>query len=133
MSELDKVTRVLFVGFEPETVDYSDPALPPGLDTTKIHAGIALGMQLMAARGWHADLRLVRPDETAAIAVERQLASATYDCVVIGGGIRIPPKNLPFFEMLVNTVHKAAPNASIAFNTIPEDTADAVARWLKRE
>ncbi|MFL9946922.1 hypothetical protein PQR68_13150 [Paraburkholderia agricolaris] len=133
MNELDEVTRVLFVGLEPETVDYSDPALPPGLDATKIHAGIALGMQLMAARGWRADLRLVRPDETAAVAVERQLATATYDCVVIGGGIRIPPKNLSLFEILVNTVHKAAPNASIAFNTIPEDTADAVARWLKAE
>jgi hypothetical protein len=50
--------------------------------------------------------------------------------VVIGGGVRIPPKNLLLFETLVNAVHKAAPNAAIAFNTRPEDTADAAARWL---
>jgi hypothetical protein len=31
----------------------------------------------------------------------------------------------------VNTVHKAAPNASIAFNTRPEDTAEAAARWIQ--
>jgi hypothetical protein len=125
--------RVLFVGQEPETVDFSDPALPPGFDAEKIHAGIAVGMRQMAERGWQADLCLVRPDETAAIALDRQLSSATYDCVVIGGGLRIPPKSLLLFEALINTVHKAAPGASIAFNTRPQDTADAAARWLKGE
>ena len=127
------MNRVLFVGQVPETVDFSDPALPPGFDAEKIHAGIAIAMQQMAERGWHADLCLVEPDETACIALERQLAIAAYDCVVIGGGIRIPPKSLLLFESLINAVHKAAPGASIAFNTRPQDTADAAARWLKAE
>jgi hypothetical protein len=48
----------------------------------------------------------------------------------IGGGLRLPPKNLQLFETVINAVHKAAPNASIAFNTRPEDTAEAAARWL---
>jgi hypothetical protein len=124
--------RVLFVGQEPETVDFSDPALPPGFDAEKIHAGIAVGMRQMAEHGWQADLCLVRP-ETAGVALDRQLAAATYDCVVIGGGIRIPPKSLLLFEVLINAVHKSAPGASIAFNTRPQDTADAAARWLKVE
>ncbi len=34
--------RVLFVGQEPETVDFSDPALPPGFDAEKIRGGIAV-------------------------------------------------------------------------------------------
>jgi hypothetical protein len=122
------MNRVLFVGQAPETVDFSDPALPPGFNAEKIHAGIALAMQQMSERGWHADLCLVRPDESAGVELERQLATATYDCVVIGGGIRIPPRSLLLFEMLINAVHKGAPGASIAFNTRPEDTADAVAR-----
>jgi hypothetical protein len=126
-----KMRRVLFVGQEPETVDFLDPALPPGFDAAKIHAGIAVGMRQMAERGWHADLCLVRPDGTAGITLERQLAAAAYDCVVIGGGIRIPPKSLVLFELLINAVHKSARNASIAFNSRPEDTADAAARWLK--
>ena len=52
------------------------------------------------------------------------------DCVVIGGGLRIPPKSLALFETVVNTVHRAAPQAAIAFNTRPEDTAAAAARQL---
>jgi hypothetical protein len=133
MSESQGIKKVLFVGQQPETVDFSDPALPPGFDAGKIHAGIAVGMQQMTERGWHADLCLVRPDESAAAVLEGQLASTTYDCVVIGGGIRIPPKSLLLFERLLNTVHKSAPNASIAFNTAPQDTADAAARWFKAE
>ena len=125
--------RVLFVGQVPETVDFSDPALPPGFDAEKIHAGIATGMQQMADRGWQADLCLVQPDDSARVALERQLATAPYDCVVIGGGIRVPPKSLLLFESLINAVHQSAPGASIAFNTRPQDTADAVARWLKAE
>ena len=122
--------RVLFVGQEPETVDFSDPALPPGLDAEKIHRGIAAGMKQMSERGWQADLCLVRPDESGRASLERDLQAATYDCVVIGGGIRIPPKSLLLFEALLNTVHKSAPDAFIAFNTKPEDTGAAAARWI---
>jgi hypothetical protein len=125
------MTQILFVGQQPETVDFSDPALPPGFNAEKIHAGIAVAMGQMSERGWHADLCLVRPDDTAAPAVERQLAGKLYDVVVIGGGIRMPPKSLLLFEALINAVHKVAPGASIAFNTRPEDTADAAARWMK--
>jgi hypothetical protein len=124
---------VLFIGQEPETVDFSDPALPPGFDAKKIHSGIDAGMRQMSERGWHADLCLVRPDGSAPAAIELQLAVARYDCVVIGGGIRIPPKSLLLFEAIVNAVHKSATTARIAFNTRPEDTADAAARWLNAE
>ncbi|WP_435477467.1 hypothetical protein [Variovorax sp. ZT5R36] len=130
MSKSQEMKKVLFVGQEPETVDFSDPALPPGFDAAKIHAGIALGMKQMADRGWHADLCLVRPDDSATTVLEHQLSTIFYDCVVIGGGIRIPPKSLLLFERLVNSVHKSAPQASIAFNTSPPDTGDAAARWL---
>jgi hypothetical protein len=123
--------KILFIGQEPETVDFSDPALPRGFDAKKIHAGIAVGMKQMSERGWRPDLLLVRPDATAVTAIERQLSLADYDCVVIGGGIRVPPKSLLLFEEIVNAVHRNAPSASIAFNTRPEDTADAAARWLK--
>jgi hypothetical protein len=125
------MTRVLFVGQQPETVDFSDPALPPGFNAEKIDAGIAIGAAKITERGWQADLCMIPPDETAGPMLEKQLASAIYDCVVIGGGLRLPPKSLQLFETVINVVHKAAPNASIAFNTRPEDTADAAARWSK--
>jgi hypothetical protein len=131
MSPAQDAKRVLFVGQRPETVDFSDPALPPGFDAEKIHAGISVGMEHLAERGWQADLCLVSPDDSATEMLEHQLAAGPYDCIVIGGGIRIPPSSLLFFERLLNVVHKNSPTASIAFNTAPQDTADAAARWLE--
>ena len=127
------MTRVLFVGQQPETVDFSDPALPPGFNAQKINAGIAIGKAKIEERGWKAALCMIPPDETAGPMLEKQLKSASYDCVVIGGGLRLPPKSLLLFETVVNAVHRAAPNAAIAFNTRPEDTADAAARCLKAD
>ena len=122
--------RILLVGYDPETVDFSDPALPPGMTAEKVHAGIAVALKQFAERGWEGDVVLIRPDETAGPAVERHLASKSYDCVVIGAGVRLPPRGLELFEVVINAVHKAAPNAAIAFNTLPQNTADAAARWL---
>jgi hypothetical protein len=125
------MTRILFVGQKPETVDYSDPSLPPGFNAEKINAGIAIAVTKIEERGWQVDTCMILPDESAGPMLERQLSSASYDCVVIGGGLRIPPKSLALFEIVVNAVHKAAPTAAIAFNTRPEDTAEAAARQLK--
>ena len=80
------MTRVLLVGLQPEAVDYSDPALPPGMDAKKIQAGIEQALKKITDRGWQADTCLVQPDATAGPAVERRLRSTTYDCVVIGAG-----------------------------------------------
>ena len=124
------MTRVLLLGLDPETVDFSDPALPPGMTAEKVHAGIAVAMKQFAERGWEADVGLIRPDETAGPTVERQLRSANYDCVVIGGGVRLPPRHLALFEVVINAIRKAAPGAAIAFNTGPHDSADAAARWV---
>jgi hypothetical protein len=125
------MTRVLLVGLQPEAVDYSDPALPPGMDAKKIWAGIDLGLKQITDRGWDAEVCLVQPDTTAAAsAVAHRLRTMRYDCVVIGAGVRLPPKNLLLFESIVNAVRTAAPNTPIAFNTVPQDSADAAARWL---
>jgi hypothetical protein len=124
------MTRILLVGYDRETVDYSDPALPPGMTAEKVHAGIAAALKSGVDRGWAVDLCNLRPEIAAGPVVERQLASASYDCVVVGGGVRLPPSQLKVFEVVVNAIHKAAPRAAIAFNTSPQDSADAAARWL---
>ena len=102
------MTRILLVGLQPEVVDYSDPALPPGMDAKKIRAGIEQGLKKITGRGWQADTCLIQADATAGPAVERLLVATTYDCVVIGAGVRLPPKNLLLFETIVNTIHKVA-------------------------
>jgi hypothetical protein len=124
------MTRILFVGQKPETVDFSDPSLPPGFDAQKINAGIAVAVAKIEERGWQGDTCMITPDADGSAMLEKALNAAAYDCVVIGGGLRLPPKSLALFETVVNIVHKTAPNAAIAFNTRPEDTADAAARHL---
>ena len=121
------MTRILLLGLDPETVDFSDPALPPGMTVEKVHAGIAVALKQFTDHGWESDVAFIHPDETAGPTVERQLR---YDCVVIGGGVRLPPRNLALFEVVINAIRKAAPRAAIAFNTRPDDSADAAARWV---
>ena len=126
----DLMTRILLLGLEPETVDFSDAALPPGMNAEKIRAGIEVAVKQFADRGWEFDVGFIRPDETAGPTVERQLRSTNYDCVVIGAGVRLPPRNLALFEVVIDAIRKFAPGAAIAFNTRPDDSADAAARGL---
>jgi predicted nucleic acid-binding Zn ribbon protein len=46
--------RVLLVGYDPKTVDYSDPAIPPGMTAEKIEPAIQVALRQMADRGWEA-------------------------------------------------------------------------------
>ena len=124
------MTRILLLGLDPDTVDYSDPALPPGMNAEKVRVGIAVAVKQFTDRGWESDVGFIHPDGTAGPTVERQLRSTNYDCVVIGGGVRLPPRNLALFEIVINAVRKAAPGVAIAFNTRPDDSADAAARWV---
>ena len=40
------------IGLDPETVDYSDPALPPGMTAEKVRAGVAVALKQFTDRGW---------------------------------------------------------------------------------
>ena len=58
------------------------------------------------------------------------LSRKTFDCVLIGAGVRLDPEHFLLFEKLINVVHEYAPKAKICFNTSPGDTAAAVMRWV---
>jgi len=58
-------------------------------------------MKQFADRAWEADRCFIRLDENAGPKVERQLASKSYDCVVIGAGVRLPPRGLALFEAVI--------------------------------
>lgn len=125
------MTRVLLIGIKPEAVDISDPDLPPGITREKIAAGIEVALTEMRDRGWQAEFCSILPDDRAESTIAASLAD-TWDCVVIGGGIRIPAKGLMLFEKVINAVHRGAPTTPIAYNTSPENTAEAAARWIDR-
>jgi hypothetical protein len=49
---------------------------------------------------------------------------------MIGAGVRKIDRHFLLFERLVNVVHEHAPRAKLCFNTKPDDTAEAVKRWV---
>lgn len=115
--------RVLVIGL--------DPARIPGWDPEPVVAAIARGHARFGEHGIVADMCLVVPGEDAEKEIVDALTRDEYACVVVGGGIRKHEPLLEFFERVVNLVHRYAPGAAIAFNSTPEDTADAALRWLR--
>jgi hypothetical protein len=76
------LTRILFVGQKPETVDFSDSALPQGFDAEKINAGIAVAVAKIGERGWQGDTCMITLDEAGRAMLEKALKGIAYYCVV---------------------------------------------------
>lgn len=124
------MTSVLVIGYAPDAVDFSDPALPPGLDQAKVADGIAKDLELMRARGWDAEHLPIRADDGLGGAICDRLARDRFDCVVIGAGVRMTTKHVAAFEKTVAAVRAGAPQTPIAFNASPDSSGEAVARVL---
>lgn len=82
------------------------------------------------ALGYDAELCLTDFGETAETVLRQRLKNKSFDCVLLGAGLRLIAQNTPLFEKLVNVVHADAPQAKLCFNTRPTDTAAAVQRCL---
>lgn len=124
---------VLVIGEAPEAIDFSEPALPPDVTPESILAGLHASKDRLDALGFPTDLCLVDSGATAVNVVRSKLALIDYECIVIGGGIRILPSNLDLFERLINLIHTQAPRAKIAFDITPDQTAAAALRWLRSD
>jgi hypothetical protein len=125
--------RVLVLGQDVDTVDFSNPALPPGMTAAVVTAGLEQARASLVSQGFEVDMLQVLPDLAVAEAtIDAQLAGRDYDVVVIGAGIRNPPPSLALFETVLNAVHRGAPGARIAFNTRPDDSDAAAVRWAGR-
>ena len=120
--------RVLMIGLDPKVVDYAHLAVK--LDEPTLRAGLAADEKRLRDLGYDARWLLIDRGETAESVVSAALADGAFDCVLIGAGIRTIPPMFLLFEKLVNTVHEKAPNTKICFNTVPEDTAASVQRWV---
>jgi len=121
---------VLVIGLEPTLIDFSQPGYAPGMDATKVLAGLKSSEEELTRLGYSVQMCLTDFGETAEAMVQSRLAQKQFDCVLIGAGVRANPSNFLLFEKLINVVHKHAPQARICFNTMPSDTAAAVKRWL---
>jgi hypothetical protein len=124
-------TSVLIVGLEPSLIDFSDPAYgASGLDAAAIRAGLAANQAQLNALGYDAELCLTDFGDTAAAVLRDRLKNKSFDCILIGAGVRLIAQNTPLLETLVNIAHADAPRAKLCFNTRPTDTAAAVERCL---
>jgi hypothetical protein len=120
--------KVLMLGLDPKVVDYSHLAVK--LDEAALRAGLAADEKRLRELGYDAKWLLVDRGETAEAVVAAALKEKTFDCVLVGAGIRTIPPMFSLFEKLINVVHAGAPHAKICFNTVPEDSAVAVQRWV---
>lgn len=125
------MARVLMVGIDPDEVDFSDPALPPGMNADVIRRGVGLGVERLQASGREVDQLYIsiRP-ERAVGPLEARLASGAFDCVLIGGGVHFPPRNRPLFEAVLNVIGRCTPTPAIALIPRPEDTVEGADRVL---
>jgi hypothetical protein len=118
---------VVIIGLDPSVVDYNKW---PGLTAEKLRAALEGARDNLNARGYETQFCLTDTGQTAETVVKQMLSQKTFDCVLIGAGVRLDPEHLLLFEKLINVVHEYAPKAKICFNTNPSDTAAAVMRWV---
>ena len=118
--------KILALGLDPVFVKLPDnPELTPEI----IRAFIEMQLDRIRALGYEVQSCLVDLGETAESVTSSHLRASSYDCVLIGAGLR-DPQQLLLFEKLINVVHAQAPGARICFNNTPADSAEAVQRWV---
>ncbi|HEV7146515.1 MAG TPA: hypothetical protein VGN48_05895 [Pedococcus sp.] len=116
------VPHILVIGLDPFRV-------PGPWDPEPVAAGIQSGIDQFVEHGLDAEFCLFGLDGSDDIdeVVRAALKDRTWDCVVVGGGVR---HEVLLLERVVNLVRRHAPNAAIAFNSGPADTFEAAARWM---
>jgi hypothetical protein len=118
----------LAIGIDPVFADFTTL---PGLTPELVRHYIAVELERVRAAGFDVVSCLVDLGETAEATTAAALRTRSFDCVVIGAGLREPAERLLLFEMVLNLVHALAPDARICFNRNPADTLDAVQRWVE--
>jgi hypothetical protein len=114
--------RVLVIGFDPYRV-------PGPWDPKPVADGIEAGRKQFVEHGVGAVFCLVGLDgsDDVSAVITAALCARSYECIVIGGGVR---NDLELFEKVINLVHRHAKDSALAFNATPSDTYDAAARWV---
>ena len=128
-SRLPADTRVLSIGIHPRSLDYS--TLPDGVDEAALSDRIERGNTALREAGF--DVVLCQVDtshDTAEKLVRDTLDGASFGLAMIGGGIRMIPEHTELFERIVNVVVEVSPGIRLCFNTAPDNTVDALRRWI---
>jgi len=92
---------VLVIGLEPTLIDFSQPGYAPGMDATKVFAGLKSSEDELTRLGYRVHMCLTDFGETAEAVVHSALTQKRFECILIGAGIRPNPSNFFLFEKLV--------------------------------
>ncbi|WP_031486293.1 hypothetical protein [Streptomyces bicolor] len=123
-------TKVLSIGLHPSALDYS--WMPDGVDESVLTARIGAANAALRDAGFDAVPCLIdNSPDSAEATVREQLRQQTFGLAMIGGGVRMLPENTLLFERLVNVLTEEAPGIRLCFNTSPEDTVEALRRWIQ--
>ena len=122
------MASVLIIGEDP---DYIEPAeLPPGLTPERIRGALDGARDALRAKGHAAEILWTTTVERIAGELAEAVRGLSYDVIVIGAGLRMIPSMAQHFERLMNAIREHSPDARLAFNSKPGDTAEAAERQL---
>ncbi len=118
--------KVLLVGLKASVVDYDKW---PQLSVEKLEAAFEAVLHELSGLGYESRWCLTDTGETAEQQLVDDLRQFQPDIVLVGAGVRTDADHFLLFERMVNVIHRDAPQARIAFNSIPQDSVQAVQRW----
>jgi hypothetical protein len=122
-------TRVLSIGLHPRSLGYS--TLPDGVDEASLAARIWRGNAALQDAGFDVvPCQLDTSPDAAEELIRECCDKTTFGVAMIGGGIRMVPENTLLFERIVNVLLAVSPGIRLCFNTAPDDTVDALRRWI---
>ena len=123
------MARILIVGEDPASLKAKE--LPSGVTAEGILRALNDARAALQSKGHDAEILLTTSVERIAGELAEAVRGRRFDVVVIGAGLRILPPMALHFERLMNAIREHAPDARLAFNTKPEDTAEAAERQLE--
>lgn len=105
--------------------------MPDGVEEASLTARIERGNAALRDAGFDVTLCQVGTSPgTAEQLIRDALEGASFGLAMIGGGIRMIPENTELFERIVNVLHEVSPGIRLCFNTTPDNTVDALRRWI---
>jgi hypothetical protein len=123
------MAHILIIGEDPDSIDPADH--PPGVTADGIRAALDDARATLLSKGHAADILLTTSADRIAGELAEAVRGQRYDVLVIGAGLRVLPPMAGHFERLMNAIREHAPDSRLAFNTKPDDTAEAAERQLR--
>ena len=128
----EHMKKILVIGMDPKTVDFSKPGFEAGLTAEKVGETITAEINRMNEADFKVEILFLYPETIDMDLISSKLKSSPWDGVLIGYGIRMSPSNFYLFEKLVNQIHKDLPGTCIIFNNDSKasDMLESIRRWL---